>query len=108
MTLPEFVDWAHRSSRGDRVAHHIFPVILPANVDRMRVQRKMREMGVETSVHYPPAHRLATFVTEGRTLTLPNTEAAAARQLTLPLFPSLTAAQQERVRDSLEVALEEA
>lgn len=107
VTLPEF-DWAHRSSRGDRVAHHIFPVILPANVDRMRVQRKMREMGVETSVHYPPAHRLATFVTEGRTLTLPNTEAAAARQLTLPLFPSLTAAQQERVRDSLEVALEEA
>lgn len=105
--MPEF-GWAGRSSPGDRVAHHIFPVVLPEGVDRNRARRRMRAMGVQTSMHYPPAHLLASFAAFRHDLSLPRTEAAGARELTLPLFPSLTAAQQALVCHSLETALAEA
>lgn len=107
ITLPHF-DWSRRAAGGDRVAHHIFPVILPDDVDRLTVRRRMRELGVQTSVHYPPAHQHSSFTAARAAAALPRTDALASRQLTLPLFPSLTAAQQELVRDSLEAALDHA
>jgi dTDP-4-amino-4,6-dideoxygalactose transaminase len=105
--IPDF-GWPQRAAAGDRVAYHVFPVLLPETVDRVAVRTRMRTMGVQTSIHYPPAHRLTTFTTEQPAPSLPRTESLAARELTLPLFPTLTADQQELVRDSLEAALEEA
>jgi len=107
VTLPDF-GWPRRSSPGDRVGHHIFPVLLPEGIDRMAVRRCMWAMGVQTSVHYPPAHRLAAFRTAAGAPRLPQTDALAGRELTLPLFPSLTLAQQDLVCRSLEAALDEA
>ena len=106
VVLPEF-DSTRRSSPGDRAAHHIFPIMLPGGIDRTALRQRMWELGVQTSVHYPPAHRLAAFAGKDPVASLPNTEEAAARELTLPLFPSITPAQQERVRDCLRTALEE-
>ena len=67
----------------------------------------MKQRGVQTSIHYPPIHYFSayrTFRTE-QYANLPHTEAVAAREVTLPLYPGLSEADVrfvvEAVRDSL-------
>lgn len=106
LQLPEF-GWARRSEAGDRMAHHIFPLLLPPGTDRAAVMRRMREDGVETSIHYPPVHRLSAYRdVVGAAVSLPRVEAVAARELTLPLFPDMTDEQQLLACRSLRRALE--
>src|SRR3954451_14146539 len=55
-------------------AHHIMPVVL-RGADRARrdaVRAAMQDRGVQTSVHYPQAHRLSTFA--GASDSLPSPE----------------------------------
>ena len=64
--------------------------------DRDGFARALREEhGVGTGIYYPtPVHRLPVF---GLDLELPETERAAAEALSLPVHPSLTAADRERI-----------
>lgn len=99
---PDF-DWPRISQPGDRVGHHIMPVLLPEGCNRTAVIDCLRELGIQSSIHYPPIHRFQSF---GGQPALPRTEALAARQLTLPLFPTMTLEQVAAVCDGLEQALE--
>jgi dTDP-4-amino-4,6-dideoxygalactose transaminase len=74
---------------------HIFTVVVDS--DRDAVRDGMAQRGVQTSVHYPPAHRFSIYAGEA----LPVTEAYAERTLTLPLFADMTEAQQDLVLDAL-------
>jgi dTDP-4-amino-4,6-dideoxygalactose transaminase len=76
-------------------ALHIFTVVVEGDRDALRAA--MAQRGVQTSVHYPPAHRFSIYAGDP----LPVTEAYAARTLTLPLFADMTAAQQDLVIDAL-------
>jgi dTDP-4-amino-4,6-dideoxygalactose transaminase len=76
-------------------ALHIFTVVVGG--DRDAVRAEMAARGVQTSVHYPPAHRFSIYAGEA----LPVTEAYAERTLTLPLFADMTEAQQDLVLDAL-------
>ena len=80
-------------------AHHIFTVVLEEGVDRDGVRAALRERGIQTSLHYPPAHRFAIYA--GGAPELPLTDAYAARALTLPLFAGMTDEQQDLVVDAL-------
>ena len=63
--------------------------------DGRRVAEQLAERGVGTGVYYPiPNHRLPAFA---RDSDLPETERAAAECLSLPVYPSLTADERERV-----------
>lgn len=103
--IPGF-GWDHRARPGDRIAHHVFPVLLPAGADRAEVMTAMRELGVQTSIHYPPVHCTSSFAGVHEGAALPQAEEAAARELTLPLFPSMTSSQHELVCDALSRALD--
>ncbi|MFO7900678.1 MAG: DegT/DnrJ/EryC1/StrS family aminotransferase [Planctomycetota bacterium] len=82
-------DWPH-------TAVHILPVLLPNGCDRAGVMQHMKEeAGVQTSIHYRPVHRLSAFAAANASL--PRTEALAARELTLPLYPGLRAEDVEYV-----------
>ncbi len=83
--------------------HHLFVVLLPKGTDRSKLMTEMRTKGVQTSVHYPLTHRFTAHHVEVDNL--PVVESIADRLLTLPLFPSLTHEQQERVCVALEQAL---
>jgi len=83
-------------------AHYIFPILLPEGTDRGTVRRRMREMGVYTSIHYPPVHRFRTYESG---LTLPNTEDYASRTLTLPLWGGMGTERVLRVVEVLKAAL---
>jgi dTDP-4-amino-4,6-dideoxygalactose transaminase len=55
----------------------------------------MKDMGIQTSWHYPPVHTFSSYAKDMDLLsfTLPLTEALAAREVTLPLYPSMTEEQ---------------
>jgi dTDP-4-amino-4,6-dideoxygalactose transaminase len=55
--------------------------------------------GVQTSIHYPPIHRLS--IHRRPDVTLPSTEEYAARTVTLPLFAHMTEQQQDLVVDGV-------
>ena len=80
--------------------HHLFPVLLPPGSDRARFMASLAARGVQTSVHYPPIHRFSYYGKmwpPGYDHRLPHTEAVAAREVTLPLFPTMTPAQLDLV-----------
>jgi dTDP-4-amino-4,6-dideoxygalactose transaminase len=70
-------------------AYHIMPVVLPKRVDRHRVIDKLKAAGIQTSVHYPPAHLFSLYRNRFPSVRLPKTEEYAERELTLPLHPKL-------------------
>ncbi len=92
-------------------ACHILPALLPEGVNRNRFMEVMKENGIQTSIHYPPIHTFSEFnrqTPEGR---LPITEAIGQREVTLPLFPAMSAEQLNWVisaaKDALETCLQE-
>ena len=89
ITLPHQPDWA-------RSVFHLYVVRVE---DRSSLQKQLDEAGIGTGIHYPIALHL-TKAYEGlgfRTGDFPVAEKAMAHILSLPMFPGLTAGQQERV-----------
>src|SRR4051812_29635531 len=93
------------SPPGARLAHHLFTVVLDEDVDREAVRAALAARGVQTSVHYPPAHRFSIYAGGSP---LPVTEAYGARAVSLPMFATMTIAQQDTVVEALQAALAEA
>jgi dTDP-4-amino-4,6-dideoxygalactose transaminase len=91
------------TGRRDVPAHHLFTVVLDAGIDRDAFRAVLAERSVQTSVHYPPAHRFAIYAPGAPEL--PRTDAYAARAVTLPLFPHMSDAQQDLVVEAIAVAL---
>ncbi len=79
----------------ERSANYIFPMVLPEGADRAQVMVRMAERGVQTSVHYPPIHKFSYFKSLFPNLELPVAEEYGRRELTLPLWPSIS---EEQVR----------
>ena len=75
-------------------SHHLFTVVLGEKIPRENVMRHMKERGVQTSIHYPPAHRFSCYrkLDFNRRL-LTNKEKLGKRILTLPMYPGLSEKQ---------------
>lgn len=89
-------------------ACHILPVLLPPGVDRQAIMATLKGQGIQTSVHYPPIHGFTYYQNlypSGFDHGLPQTDEVAARELTLPLYPTLTTAQLRAVTTALGLAL---
>lgn len=95
-----YLEHAHESS------HYIMPVVLTDGGAGRRnaVRDSMAEAGVQTSVHYPPAHLFEIY--RAGSPRLPRTEEVASREITLPMYGSLEPEQVDRVCDALVSALE--
>jgi len=74
-------------------ACHLFPILLPEGFDREAFMHRLREFGVQTSIHYPPIHRFRYYRDLYSEVNLPITENAAARQVSLPLYASMSEEQ---------------
>jgi dTDP-4-amino-4,6-dideoxygalactose transaminase len=70
--------------------------------ERDRVLQELHAAGIGASIHYPtPVHLTAAFPDLGKAGDFPVAEALTQRILSLPLFPTITVAQQERVVEVL-------
>jgi len=83
-------------------AHHLFTIVLDEDADRDAFRAALAERGIQTSLHYPPAHRFAIY--EDARADLPLTDAYAARAVTLPLYAHMTHEQQDLVVDAVGAA----
>ena len=87
--LPHVPSWS-------RPVYHLYVVRVP---DRERVQQDLTAATIGTGIHYPiPLHLLKAYEALGfRAGDFPVAEQAASHVLSLPMFPGLSAQQQERV-----------
>jgi dTDP-4-amino-4,6-dideoxygalactose transaminase len=83
---------------GATSAHHLFTVVLDPELDRDGARDQLAERGIQTSLHYPPVHRLSAY---GQEAGVPLTDQYSERAVSLPLFPEITTEQIELVVDSL-------
>ena len=91
---------------------HMFQVILPEahlakrSLKRADVMAALAERGIGTGVHYPALHLFALYRRLGwKEGDFPHAEYAGRNTLTLPLFPTMTDADVERVVDALQAVL---
>jgi perosamine synthetase len=75
--------------------------------DRDAAQAKLTELGIGNAVYYPtPIHRLKPYLGEdGKpAVDLPETERAAREVLSLPVYPTLTGEELERIAEGANIA----
>lgn len=85
-----------------RSAYHLYPVMLHDAGRRRQVFEGMRSAGVGVNVHYIPVHLQPYYRRLGfRQGDFPNAEAYYEGALSLPMYPTLTEAQQDYVIDTL-------
>jgi dTDP-4-amino-4,6-dideoxygalactose transaminase len=85
---------------------HIMPVLLPEGYNRKNFMDHMKSSGIQTSIHYPPIHTFSAFKEENdydRKLCM--TEAAAIREVTLPMYPAMTEDQVVMIVRAVRAAL---
>ena len=84
---------------------HMFQVMLPGthmSIKRSDVMGKLTEVGIGSGVHYPVIHLFSLYRSLGwKEGDFPVAENAGRNLLTLPLFPSMTRADVERVVKAL-------
>jgi dTDP-4-amino-4,6-dideoxygalactose transaminase len=72
-------------------SYHLFPILVAPDIDRKRVMRRLKDFGIQTSVHYPPVHLFSLYRNRFgyQKGDLPRTEEVSGREITLPLHPLL-------------------
>ncbi|MFQ5435366.1 MAG: DegT/DnrJ/EryC1/StrS family aminotransferase [Anaerolineae bacterium] len=90
-------------------ACHIQPILLPVKVNRKKFMDAMKDRRIQTSIHYPPVHQFTAYHSRDQVdmASLPLTEEISLREVTLPLYPTLPAADVEMVVTAVREALDE-
>ncbi|MEQ1708153.1 MAG: DegT/DnrJ/EryC1/StrS family aminotransferase [Terricaulis sp.] len=78
---------------------HVYHIYSTRTTDRQKWQDVLNSKGIQTGIHYPIAiHMLPAYEDLGyKAGEFPHAEKAAAEQLSLPMYPELTAPMQEEV-----------
>ena len=73
--------------------YHIFSILLDKSINRHSLMIFLREKGIQTSIHYSPVHMFSYYRGKHKTTILPLTEEIGMREVTLPMFPTITDGQ---------------
>jgi len=85
--------------------YHILPALLPENADRIAVIGALKEKRIQSSIHYPPFWNFTAYQGQFSPDDSPVTADICRRQLTLPLFPTMTEDEVDQVCNALLEAL---
>jgi dTDP-4-amino-4,6-dideoxygalactose transaminase len=102
------VELPFREPRGTS-CHHILPALLPKGTYRIRFMEALKQRGIQTSVHYPPVHHFQIYQDswQKRADSLPYTEQAGLREVTLPLYSRMRPEQVQWVVQAVREAFQE-
>lgn len=81
--------------------YHILPVLLPENADRIEIIGALKEKRIQSSIHYPPFWDFTAYKGQFSPNDSPVTADICRRQLTLPLFPTMTEDEVDQVCSAL-------
>jgi dTDP-4-amino-4,6-dideoxygalactose transaminase len=104
--LPLVLPWQHPDTRS---AWHLYVVRVPGGAPRRRaVFDALRAQDIGVNVHYIPVHTQPYYRRRpgGAAVSCPEAERYYAEAISLPLYPALDDAQQDRVVAALREALE--
>ncbi|MBX9186983.1 DegT/DnrJ/EryC1/StrS family aminotransferase [Bacteroides sp. K03] len=89
------------------VSNYIFPiVILDSTKEKRNALREfIHAAGIQTSVHYPAAHRFSTY--KELAAVLPQTEYVTDNEVTLPMYAALSMEQVDFICDTVEAGIKE-
>jgi UDP-4-amino-4,6-dideoxy-N-acetyl-beta-L-altrosamine transaminase len=89
---------------GIRHAWHIYTVLLDPSLQRDAFFRYLREHGIGVNVHYIPVYKHTYYQEQMgfKNFSLPVTEEVFSRIITLPLYPDMSFADQDRVFEVIE------
>jgi dTDP-4-amino-4,6-dideoxygalactose transaminase len=77
---------------------YVMPIMLRRPEQRAILRQVLREdYGVQTSILYPAVHEFSAYRERFPDVSLPRTELAACSELTIPLYPHMTEAEQSQV-----------
>ena len=88
-------------TEGHKSAYHILPVLLPSEWNRKSVINYLKELGIQTSIHYPPFWEFKAYSNMFKKSDCPVVSKICEHELTLPLFPSMTLEEVDFVTTSL-------
>jgi dTDP-4-amino-4,6-dideoxygalactose transaminase len=89
----------------DPTTAHLMPVLLPKYINRKKIMQKLLDAGIQTSIHYLPVHKFSFYRKMFPDVKLLQTENFCARELTLPLHPSMVASDVEIIAKTLGEAI---
>lgn len=82
-------------------AYHILPVLLPVGFERKTVIELLKANGIQSSIHYPPFWSFTAYDGHFSAADTPVAAEICARELTLPLFPTMTDEEVDLVTSAL-------
>ena len=85
--------------------YHILPVLLPPNTNRKKIIESLKQNRIQASIHYPPFWDFSAYQGQFSPNDAPVTAEICLRQLTLPLFPTMTEDEVDQVCSALLEAL---
>ena len=91
--------------QGVTSSYHIMPVLLPVNVSRIEVIKALKEKGIQSSIHYPPFWGFKAYATISSKEEAPVVAEICERELTLPLYPTMSDQQRKLVVASVKEAV---
>ncbi|HVP35898.1 MAG TPA: DegT/DnrJ/EryC1/StrS family aminotransferase, partial [Terriglobales bacterium] len=73
-------------------SHHLFPILLDTKIDRKSFMQRLKEKGIQTSIHYLPVHKFSYYRKNypQKTGNLPVSEEIGKREMSLPMHPRMT------------------
>lgn len=91
---------------GSRSVYHILPSLLPAHVDRKTVVERLKAKGIQSSIHYPAFWGFTAFRSQFTPKDAPLVADICERELTLPLYPTMSEDDVNAVCDALTEAMQ--
>ena len=94
------IDLPFLSTSDIESVYHIMPILLDQNIDRVELIGKLKADGIQSSIHYLAFKDFTAFKDIGLDAA-PIAEDIARRELTLPLYPTMSFDEVDLVCDSL-------
>jgi len=90
-------------------SYHLFPILLAPSIDRNKVMERLKDFGIQTSIHYPPVHLFSLYQKRFgyKKGMLPNTEEVSRREVTLPLHPRMNEKDVRWIAKKMKEAIKE-
>ncbi|MEN6621733.1 MAG: DegT/DnrJ/EryC1/StrS family aminotransferase [Smithella sp.] len=85
----------------EKANYHIFPVLLDESIDRNHLMTYLRELGIQTSIHYPSIHNFSFYRQHYKAYDLKLTDYISEHELTLPMYANMKNEQIDFITENI-------